>query len=496
MPASRPDIFDRYPTAKMANIATETNIGRAFLATANQMPDLLAIVSDERMLNYAALAGIVRTHVTKMAALGVRPGRVVAVEGEDILTVAATIMATAILGGGWIAQKNSKALAAIITPDLILAPASLPLAEDPGTAHATIDSTWMIETSEPLPDGGDDTAPFMYNSTSGTTGTPKLLAISQEVLCQRSAAARDDFIARETVFCALFAANARPYVTRMIAALINGATILHSRSVGLWYATGMNHLYGSVVQVSTFFGHLTLPRKLPLIHVSGSKLPDGLARHLLSSFDQVIDLYASSETNRSFKNVKYLDADGGLRTRGVALDSAIEIVDEAEHSVKQGQVGLVRVANPYMARNYINSSEASANAFRDGWFYPGDIGYFGVQGELVITGRSGDVINLGGVKLNALTIDEAMRSVSGVADAMCFEHPLEGRNSELLAFVVPDAGLPFTDVVVSLSYQLPGLLGPNWIPLRFIETNGVPRVHDGGAQRFACLALYQDLQAT
>ncbi|WP_305294631.1 class I adenylate-forming enzyme family protein [Phaeovulum sp.] len=473
---------------------TETNLGLAMLATAARVPDLLAVITDSRMVNYADLARLVRGHAAQLSALDIGPGRVVAVESEDILAIVASLLGTALVGGSWIALKNARALAAVVTPDLVLRSEPGGATDADGIRWVTIDESWQSTELSTLPTRADTDAPFLYNSTSGTTGTPKLMTLSQRVLALRASAARDDFVERETVFCALFQATARPYITRMLAALINGATILHSRDFALWYATGMNHLYGSVAQVAEFLGNVSFDPKLPMIHVSGSKLPDGLARHLLGSFEQVIDLYASSETNRSFKNVKYLDSEGNLRMRGAPLDSEVQIVSDADTVLPPGEIGAIRVRNPYMAKGYIKALEAEARSFRDGWFYPGDFGYFGREGELVISGRSGDVINIGGVKISALAIDEAMRSVTGIADAMCFENPQPDGPSELIAFVVPAAGTPFATAVANLSQLLPALIAPDSIPARFVEINAVPRVHDGGAQRFLCREIYQRLK--
>lgn len=479
----------------MGPSTAESNLGLAVLSTAARVPDLLAIITDTGAVNFETLALVVRAHAERLLSRGIGPGSVVAVDSEEILTVVATLLATSLAGGSWIALKNAAQLAPAVTPDIILRTSPTGQDEHGGPPCVTIDESWQTPTLVKVPTFANDDAPFLYNSTSGTTGLPKLIALSQRALCLRARAARDDFVERETVFCALFAASARPYVTRMLAALINGATILHSRNFDLWYAAGMNHLYGSVAQVSRVLGDVTFQDRFPMIQVSGSKLPDGLARHLLGSFAQVIDLYASSETNRSFKNQKYLGSDGNLHTRGVPLDSEVQIVDPQGVVLSQGKIGLIRVRNPYMVDGYINAPEAQARSFRDGWFYPGDFGYFGREGELVISGRSGDVLNIGGVKVSALAIDEAMRDVPGIADAMCFELPVPNAPSELVAFVVPAVGTPFEAAVANLSAQLPGRVSASAIPVRFVEINAVPRVHDGGAQRHLCREIYERLRS-
>jgi long-subunit acyl-CoA synthetase (AMP-forming) len=49
--------------------------------------------------------------------------------------------------------------------------------------------------------------------------------------------------------------------------------------------------------------------------------------------------------------------------------------------------GEIRIKSPTMIAGYDDFPEADAVHFRDGWFYPGDLGYFTKDGRLVITGR-------------------------------------------------------------------------------------------------------------
>lgn len=102
-------------------------------------------------------------------------------------------------------------------------------------------------------------------------------------------------------------------------------------------------IYASVAQIGVFLEGRTLPRNLPLIHVSGARPSDAVALHLLLSFDQVVDLCVSTETNRSFKNVKFVDTDGKLATRGLPLDSRVEIVSDTGKPLAVGETGLGRV---------------------------------------------------------------------------------------------------------------------------------------------------------
>ena len=49
----------------------------------------------------------------------------------------------------------------------------------------------------------------------------------------------------------------------------------------------------------------------------------------------------------------------------------------------KGEVGIVRYRRPAMALAYVGDEEASNNSFKDGWFYPGDLGHFGCRANFI-----------------------------------------------------------------------------------------------------------------
>jgi acyl-coenzyme A synthetase/AMP-(fatty) acid ligase len=469
--------------------AMAMNIGRMALATATQHPDLLAVVTDRSMLTYDQLARLVRSFTARMQALGVGPGSRVELDSGDVTVAAPVILGCALLGAAWVSVGAARHLPERLRPTHVLTDKFS--AETDGRHLITSEWTTSAPADPMALEPVSDRAPFIYAPTSGTTGAPKILVLSQHQQALRAHATRDDFVTRQTVFCTFFHADAYPFITRFLSAFVNGATVVQSHDPAVWYAAGVNHLYGSVAQIGTAMAGKVLPRKLPLVHVSGARLSDELALHLLQSFDSVVDLYASTETNRSFKNVRFIDGDGHLAVRGVQLDSKVEIADDNGQAVPQGTVGFVRVQNDYLADGYLDNPEATATSFRDGWFYTGDLGFFGPLGELQVVGRSGDILNLGGVKVNAMAIDDALRAVEGVSDAMCFDVPVPGKANELLAFVVPAAGVSMTDIADRVRLTVQPRFGAQRSPQRLIEISAVPRAHDGGAQRFMCRTLYQ-----
>ena len=160
------------------------------------------------------------------------------------------------------------------------------------------------------------------------------------------------------------------------------------------------------------------------------------ARRLLQSFETVQDVFGATEANKIFANVSTLSAEGTVETKGQMRDTSVEIVDVDGSPAAPGIDGILRVRNAYMAKGYLGDAAAGQQAFRDGWFYPGDVASWGPEGTLLIRDRTGNVFNIGGLKINALIVDQIFRSVNGILDAACFKNPKDGAIDELFAFVV------------------------------------------------------------
>jgi len=97
--------------------------------------------------------------------------------------------------------------------------------------------------------------------------------------------------------------------------------------------------------------------------------------------------------------------------------------------------GAVEVRGPQLFSGY--AGEASP-LDADGWFSTRDRGFFTPEGEIVITGRSDDVIVTGGEKVDPLEVEAALATVRGVRAACVFGAPDESFGEIVTALLVVD----------------------------------------------------------
>ena len=128
-------------------------------------------------------------------------------------------------------------------------------------------------------------------------------------------------------------------------------------------------------------------------------------------------------------------------TVGLPLRTVETRVDEAS--------GELLVRGPSLFSGYFRRDDATARAYRDGWFLTGDTvarderGYFRVLGRTSV-----DILKSGGYKLSALEIEEALREHAAVSDVAVVGVPDETWGDRVVACVVvrPGASLEPADL--------------------------------------------------
>ena len=101
---------------------------------------------------------------------------------------------------------------------------------------------------------------------------------------------------------------------------------------------------------------------------------------------------------------------------------------------------MIRYRGGAVADSYYATRRRAKLAFRDGWYYPGDLGRFDAAGFLHLTGRSKDMIIRGGVNIYPAEIEQTLAAHAAVAEAAVVGWPSRERGEEVAAFVVCTRG--------------------------------------------------------
>jgi acyl-CoA synthetase (AMP-forming)/AMP-acid ligase II len=165
----------------------------------------------------------------------------------------------------------------------------------------------------------------------------------------------------------------------------------------------------------------------------------------------------------------------------VVPDVTVEIVSETGQVLPRGSEGLIRVKSTHAVDHYIGDPEASAKTFREGCFYPGDIGSLDAQNLLRIVGRHDALLNLGGDKINPEVIERTLAACEGVAECAAFGSPNELGIDNVWAAVVAGSETDDDKLRIYCEANLP----PQFRPVGFIRVDRLPRNEMGKLDRRA-----------
>lgn len=148
--------------------------------------------------------------------------------------------------------------------------------------------------------------------------------------------------------------------------------------------------------------------KMRLMICGSAALPvNTLERWKQISGHVLLERYGMTETCMILSNP--LDGERRPGSVGTPLPGIeVRLVDEKGNDVAAGTPGEIWVRGPGVFREYWKKPEATAKAFRDGWFCTGDVAVF-ENGMYRMLGRSSvDIIKTGGYKVSALEIEEVL----------------------------------------------------------------------------------------
>ncbi|HEX2956678.1 MAG TPA: class I adenylate-forming enzyme family protein [Chitinispirillaceae bacterium] len=93
------------------------------------------------------------------------------------------------------------------------------------------------------------------------------------------------------------------------------------------------------------------------------------------------------------------------------------IADEHGNHLPPGTEGEIVARGSNVMSGYWNDPQGTANVLRNGLYYTGDIGREDEEGFLYVTGRSSDLLKIGGNRVSTREIEDALLQIEGIIEA-------------------------------------------------------------------------------
>jgi len=466
----------------MAKGNTMTIVERIRLHAGNH-PDKLAVVFENEKITYGELWENARRFAGLIREMGVKAGDRVIVQAAYTNWFVVACYGCHLAGAVFVpiekisTQATVEDIASRVDAGLILSNHdmdSCPCLTYAGLAEK-LQGAAPYEGALPTP---DMVADMMF--TTGTTGAPKGVVLSHRNIMKTALVRVHEVEIKENnVGITLVPLN---HVAPMRELYLNG--YMGSTFIFLDGITKMKRMFSLMEEY-----HVT-SLYLPPANIS---ILQQLSRDKLHAFaDQIDYVYTASapmqEAQRAFMRemlphsrlyFSYGSSENGsvclhrydLHEKDITcvgkscVDVDVKVVGDDFAPVAQGQPGTIMIRSDMNMLGYWKRDDLNAEVFHDGYFLSNDIGLFDEEGFLYVKGRKDDVINIGGLKVVPSEIENAVLTIEGIEDCVCFAVPdrLTGQTPKLLITTNEhfqgSLSIVFTELTAKLDrYKIPTVI--------------------------------------
>ena len=342
-----------------------------------------------------------------------------------------------------------------------------------------------------------DTAVILY--TSGTTGPPKgaMLSHGANLTLTRQTRWLMGYGPDDVLYTAfpLFHINAR-YTTVTCAMEAGARCVLEQRfSAGAFWdicraqgVTAFNYM-GALLMILWKQPARPDDADHPVRRGFGAPCPPDLWEPFEERFGvKLTEVYGSTEvpivTQNGMAAVDLADRRIGTSGRPSGL-YGMRIVDESDNEVAPGTPGEIVVrARPNHATfsGYYDMTEATADAWRGGWFHTGDRGVVDADGYLTFIDRVKDCVRRRGENISSYEVEQSISRHPAVLEAAVVGVPSELSEEEVLACVVLKPGRSLT--AVELIEHCDGRMAHFAVPRYIRWMDELPRNASERVQKF------------
>jgi acyl-CoA synthetase (AMP-forming)/AMP-acid ligase II len=153
------------------------------------------------------------------------------------------------------------------------------------------------------------------------------------------------------------------------------------------------------------------------------------------------------------------------------MNDNMQIRDEDGNPAPPGQIGEIYGFQKH-PRRYWRDQEASGDNFRDGWTKSGDLGFVDEDGDLIICGRSKELIIRGGYNITPIEIETVLHDHPAVMDAAVvgIDHDVLGEDIAAAVVLKTNAFASVAELIAWCRERL----ADNKVPRTFVIMDALP----------------------
>lgn len=388
-------------------------------------------------------------------------------------------------------QANSQALAHFIWigPDA------------PGTCHEY--EAFLAQGATTVPDVEvevEESDPYYFNLTSGTTGLPKSYVVTHYSACAMLTAVLATDCRADDVALTLFPAYGRVGLSSVLVTMMMGARnvlgnfdaedalrLIDEESVTfMWLVPTMAALMLAAPGLES--RRLSSLRAIGFV---GAMLPPSIREQSMARLcPRVYEGYGLQESGMLTISTPQDRARKPDSVGKPLLFAEVRVVDGNGYPVASGEIGEITGRSPNCITGYYQSPAKNAEAFRNGWFHTGDLGRLDADGYLFLCGRVKDMIISGGQNVHSAEIEATLLTLAGVTDCAVIGLPHEVWGEVVTAVVVAQDGatLEAEQVQDFCRQTLASFKVPRQV---LFQQDPLPRTPTGKVQKFVLVERYR-----
>jgi len=157
------------------------------------------------------------------------------------------------------------------------------------------------------------------------------------------------------------------------------------------------------------------------------------------------------------------------------------VMDDDGRLLPPGVVGELVYRGPQVMNGYLNQPEATAAAFRHGWFHSGDVAWIDEDGVVWFTDRKKDMIKTGGENVASIEVERCLMEHPAVAEAAVVGVPHDRWGEAVVAAVIarPDGEPDEAALIAHCRARIAGFK----VPKAVLVVEDFPRTATGKIQK-------------